>query len=402
MANNRLKKLTALLLSIVMVFSMVTEAFPAAFAAGEGVSTPTTQADGDRNMNFSAGGETRRPGLYVDFLGDNRLYQPSEEENERDKRDPALSSDGVLTGLTAPGLKDQSKETNEKTANNPNGTVNQWSGYKDPAVADFGHSGLYDGNTIFWVGVGISRMNLLELFQEKNNGVYSAELGFYYDSRYIEPYTGDTANDNEGFLQVIQAANLTNYQNYKWDGYSIVDARTDLEPQTDPVTQEVIQNPGMSEIMGETLPTGATVNPWKMTYASIEKTSVVTNRFSGLYDETKTAEEDLETKYLLIIPFRLKNYDPLWRGRVCLRLTRSAGLLSIGSDDGDTPYTAWERVTTRNPGHELKLMTDFQGDLNIFSGGKYLENPYQAELLITSAGGSGNTARLTIDNDPSP
>ena len=70
---------------------------------------------------------------------------------------------------------------------------------------------------------------------------------------------------------------------------------------------------------------------------SLEKTNVDTNRFSGLYDDTKAAEEDLDTKYLLLIPFKLKAYDPNWRQRVCLRLTRSAGLLSMGGGEGDTP-----------------------------------------------------------------
>lgn len=403
MVNKRLKKLTALLLSIVMVFSMVTEAFPAAFADEEGGgSTPSTETT--NRVDFGDSSTTRRPGLYVDFLGDNKLYQPAVEDTEKkivNERDDDL---GLLPGLIAPGLKDQSKVTNEKKADNPNGTVNQWTGYKDPSIADFGHSNLYDGSNIFWVGVGISRMNLLDILKEQeNSGIYGLELGFYYDSRYIEPYTGATANNDAGFLEVIKAANLANYESYKWpDCYSIVDARTDLEPQTDPVTQEVIQRPGMDEIMGKTLPSGETKNPWRMTYVSIERTNVDTNRFAEIYNNNVGAEKDLETQYLLLIPFKLKKYDPLWQERVCLRLARSAGLLSIGSGNGDTPYAAWERVTTRNPGRELKLMTNFQGDLNIFGGGRYLEDPYEAKLLIQKAGGDNNTATLTIDKDPSP
>ena len=45
MVNKRLKKLTAMLLSIVMVFSMVTEAFPAVLAVGGGGSPPTPPED---------------------------------------------------------------------------------------------------------------------------------------------------------------------------------------------------------------------------------------------------------------------------------------------------------------------------------------------------------------------
>ena len=394
MADKRLKKLTALLLSIVMVFSMVTEAFPAAFAAEEaGGSMPQAETP---NYNFSDSTKTRRPGLYVDFLGDNGIYQAPAGE-----RDEVLGgASTVLNSLVAPGKINQSSVTNKKDeASNPDGTDNTWAGYHDT-------DHVYGGTNVFWVGVGVSRMNLLDLFEQQDNGIYGLELGFYYDSRYIEPYTGAAANDNTAYRAIIEAANLTNYKSYQWNGYRIVDAQTDLIPQTDPVTQEVLQNPDMDEIMGRKLPSNmvdGSANPWRMTYVSIERTNVVTdNRFKGSYNAAKPAEEDLDTQYLLLIPFKLKEYDEHWQERVCLRLARSAGLLSIGGGDGDTPYTAWERVTTRNPDRELKLMTDFQGDLNIFSGGRYLEKPYNAHLIIEKAGGEENKAELSICNDPSP
>lgn len=413
MVNKRLKKLTALLLSIVMVFPMVTEAFPAAFADEEGGgSTPSTGTTQTENRNFGASSATRRPGLYVDFLGDNRNYQPLSTNDDTNERDEILlGADSILDGLVAPGLKDQGAKTNAYDATtNPNGTRGQWGGYGRDESYIGTTTSIYDGETIFWVGVGIDRMNALELFENQNNGIYSQELGFYYDSRYIEPYTGEVPNDDAGYLQVIQAANLQNYKNYQWEGYSIVDARTDLETHTDPVTQEVIKNPDMEEILGQKaapgMGTGAVNNPWRLTYVSLEKRADNTNanRFSEIKYDVGEDTTDLETKYLLIIPFRLKKFDTDWPDseRLCLRLARSAGLLSIGSDDGDTPYAAWERVTTRNPGHELKLMTNFQGDLDIFGGVRRLESPLEATLLITRAGGSGNTATLTIENDPSP
>ena len=83
MVNKRLTKLTAMLLSIVMVFSMVTEAFPAVLAVEGGDSAPSTRED-SKNLNFGDGDKTRRPGLYVDFLGDNHNYQASAAEGERD------------------------------------------------------------------------------------------------------------------------------------------------------------------------------------------------------------------------------------------------------------------------------------------------------------------------------
>lgn len=394
MENKKLKKLTALLLSIAMVFSLTVEAFPAAFAAvGEGFGTPETQESGtatggtavtaSANSNFEDSSATGRPSLYVDFLGDNNKYDPAVVAGGSS----TVLGSGNLAGLAVPADADQSKKTN------PALTTNTWAGYGKDETDGSGTT-IY-GNTIFWVGVGIDRMHLLELLKD-GNGIYGLELGFYYDQRYLEPYTGATANDDAGYKTVLEAANINNsaFQN-QWSGdYTILEAHTDMKPQTDPVTQEVLQKPSMDTILSDT--------NWRMTYVSLEynTTNVDNERF---YAENAKADDD--TQYLIMIPFRLKAYandynsaDP----QVYLRLARSAGLFSISGGKGNTPYAAWERVTTRNPGHELKLMTNFTGDLDIFGGGKYLEPDYRANLKIENAGGSDNTAELKIKDDPSP
>lgn len=358
------KRLTAWLLSIAMVLSMVTDALPAALADGEGAAAPASS-------HFDDSTQTRRPGLYVDFLGDNNKYL-------------APGETAALGSLKAPANEDWSAVTNPK----PGETT--WTGYKQDEVTA-------DGSTIFWVGVGINRMNVLDLFRQNDSGVYSFELGFYYDSEFIEPYTG-----NGDYKAVIEAANLDNYT-HKWGrDYQIVAAETDLKPQVEPVTQERMDGDQFKPDLAE-LTDPDVSNTWRMTYVSLEKTGTGENRFSGIYDPDKKAEEDLGTQYLLLIPFRLKQYDPNYNQRLCLRLVRNASLFSIGGgDDGASPYAAWEKVTVRNKDRELKLMTNFQGDLNIFDGGKRVEKPYQADLVIHNYGGIGNEATLSVTNDPSP
>jgi hypothetical protein len=358
------KRLTALLLSIAMVFSMVVDALPAAFAAGEGADAPASG-------HFDDSTSTRRPGLYVDFLGDNNKYV-------------SQGQTASLGNLVVPADEDWSAVTNPKV-----GGETTWTGYKQDEVTA-------DGSTIFWVGVGIDRMNLLDLFRQNDNGIYSLELGFYYDSQFIEPYTG-----SGDYKAVIEAANLDNYT-HKWGrDYQIVAAETDLKPQVEPVTQERMDGDQFKPDLAE-LTNPDPDNSWRMTYVSLEKTGMGASRFSGIYDPDRDADKDEETRYLLLIPFRLKGYDPNYHQRLCLRLVRNASLFSIGGgEDGASPYAAWEKVTVRNKDRELKLMTNFQGDLNIFNGGKQVEEPYQADLVIHNYGGVGNEAILSVTNDPS-
>lgn len=369
------KRLAALLLSIIMVFSMVTDVLPA-YAAGEGASAPVT------NWDFGDSTVTGRPRLFVDFLGDNGTYQAADAETT-----------GILP-IPGPAGEDQSNVTNP-------GKGYTWEGYSKEDTDS--------GETIFWVGVGIDNMKLLDLFQQDDRGVYSAELGFYYDSTIIEPYTGP----NNKYLEVIQAANRDNYAHNWGDQYSIVAAESGLapqqalKPQTDPVTQEVISHPSVYEITEDTIPSHPTTD-WRMTYVSLEKTGDGLNRFHG---EAQTGTET-GTQYILLIPFRLKGYNGRYdhtnvgiRDRyVCLRLIRNASLFSIGGGlEGVEPYGAWERVTIRNPGRDLKLMVDFQGDLDIFGGGRHLEDPYHANLIIEgNYVGTGNLAELYVTGDPSP
>ena len=352
----KLKKLTALLLSILMVTSMFTDLLPTARAAEGDEGTPTAEnMDADSPL-------TGRPNLYVDFLGDNNQYRANQGETPH------------LSGLLTPGKEDQSAATNP-------GGGNTWAGYQPSEITP---------GTIFWIGVGIDRMDVLDLFRQDNRGIYSLEVGFYYDNTYIEPYTG-----GGDYKAVIEAANITNYDHRWTDKYEIITAETGLAPQTDPVTQEVMKKTTIDNIMGET-PDG----DWKMTYVALERKADSTgdNRFAGIY-----GGGDEATHYVLLIPFVLKGYDYNHADRYCLRLARNATHLSIGGGtDGADPYAAWERVTVRNENRELKLMANFMGDLDLFDGEKYPDEPYDASLKVNTVGGTGNTAALSITGDPSP
>ncbi|MEG2419980.1 MAG: hypothetical protein RSB55_00415, partial [Oscillospiraceae bacterium] len=376
MVKRGLKRLLALTLSVIMVCSLLTDLLPAALAAGSTFAAPPAGAG--KQLDF-ADPDNGRPNLNVDFLGDNRNYAPD--------------SIAAPNALKVPGSADQSAVTNPSLASN------KWKGYQpgDPVSTA-------NNDVIFWVGVGIDRLNVFELFRNAK-GVYSFELGFYYDSKYIEPYIAP----GKTYQQTIADANLgvtSGYPNTtQWDSnYEILHAEPDVTPkQREPVTEEVLRQPTVDDMM--TSPT------WKMTYLSMERKTTGTNRFAGDWDGVLRTKADgtpdpaanKPTQYLMILPFRYKQYEPVTPQPLCLRLARNATHFSLGAgSDGTAGYGAWERVTTRNPGHDLKLLTRFTGDLNIFTGGKVLEDPYKASLKIIRGGGTNNKGQLTVTDDPTP
>lgn len=397
MLSERLKRLTAWLLSIAMVASMVTDVLPA-FAAGGSESTPSTQAvvQTPEPLSDYSDPDTGRPNLYVNFLGDNRSYL-------------APGSAVAVNAPAAPGEVDQSAVTNPDIDQDTG-----WKGYTEDDTA----ASVAGNRTIFWVGVGVDRMNILDLFKQRDDGIYSLELGFYYNDRYIEPYQGSD------YLTTIRDANIgsVKYAHDQWSlDYEIIRAETGLDIASDAVTRESYTGPTMAQIQNPTAP-----DEWKMTYVSLEKTgSSGDSRFAGQFDgvfhdapaggedgDTATAADtgsDLPTQYLLMIPFVLKEYDVNHNQRVCLRLIRDASHFSVGGgSDGSDPYAAWERVTTRNPDRELKLMTNFRGDLNIFTGNVDSGDPddparrqlYKGILDVTNAGSIENKASLAVASDP--
>lgn len=407
------KKLLALALSILMMTSTVTDWLPTAMAAEEpgAVTQQASAADPTaapaagtaraaeeippRQLDFQDA-ENGRPNLYVDFLGDN--------VGGGDVYDPGR--------LVAPAAYNKDRRTN-------NITENSWSGYTADMVNNAGAD-----NIIFWIGVGVDRTQVWELLKDSGNkGLTSLELGFYYNKTYIEPYTGGD------YAATITAANIANnsYANQWSDNYRIIHAETDLPVEegnvlrADPITQDELKDPSLDNIRdnrySDTDP--ATDADWRMTYVSLELKDLedVDRRLAGAYTGYETNADgdpvippeasgtDNAPEYLMMIPFVVHKHD-VYR-RLCLRLIRDASHFSIGAgndgagDDAEGSYAAWERVTTRNQGKDLKLQLRFAGDLNIWNVGtaRVVDVFHSATLLIKNGGGAQNTARLSVQED---
>ncbi len=447
-------RLLASLLCALMLCSDLSGLMPRA-AAAPAASTPTTVTNTGVQDEFrdEANG---RPNLFVSFLGDNNNYVYS-------ATNAALTrlNDASLNTISVPAPYDQSGYDNPTgPGNDSSGAWFQYKNYPDCAPANL-------NKTVFWVGIGVDRTQLLELVKD-GKGLSSLEAGFYYDNTIIEPYidptklpvgvTMATATDEqkqEAYRQTIAQANIANGKypaNTQWSSdYTILRALSGVEPpETDPVTREELEQATMDDIMNNTLYTSAGQSQWKMTYVSLELSDIASEtanrRLAGAYQGVDKLPQGVDDEgnpvpivpdsaqgdqyivdgdptsgydynYLLLIPFRLKNYGSTdWTP---LRLVRDATHFSIGGSTwGVDDYGAWERTTTRNgavtgsagdantlsveshPDRDLKLLTRFAGDLNLFSPGRTAEYEYDALLRIIGDGGSLNHAKLTVKGDP--
>ena len=427
MVKLRVKKLLALALSILMLTGTVTDWLPTALAveepkaateevtpSGSTDDAPATLAEGttrevdgvpNRQLDFQDP-DNGRPNLYVDFLGDNI-------------GNGTVNSPG---NLVAPAAYNKDNRTNS-------GVGNRWEGYTSQMV-----NSVREDQIIFWVGVGIDRTQVWELLKNsENKGLTSLELGFYYNKDYIEPYVGAG-----GYAATLEKANITGYGHNAWgDSYRLLYAETDLPVEdaennilrADPITQDEMKNPSLNNIRkGQHSDNDeeGTEAHWYMTYISLELKDLegnATRRLAGKYTDYQTDEDgnpiippeasgtdaDNPAEYLMMIPFVLHKHDA--RARLCLRLIRDASHFSIGAgndgvgDDAAGSYAAWERVTTRNEGKDLKLQLRFAGDLNIWGDGQPrvtdedTRATHKATLLIQNGGGSQNTARLSVWDD---
>lgn len=275
------------------------------------------------------------------------------------------------------------------------------SGYVSPeptnqASSDGGADGKWDGyvsgdqgnetQTIFWIGIGIKNIDQFVL-SNGGRGLHSAELALYYNPAYAEPYVNQTGDFQTTFEQENIGANPLN----QWDSdYRVKHALTDQDPLNDPVDADT--GYGTEEFSA---PGG-----WKMTYVSVEKKEDTTGtaRF-------KSGNNADSTYYIAMIPFVLKGYDPAQE--LCIRLSRNASTFSMGSASGATgaagtgygSYGNWDKYTYHDPAHDLKLMLDYTGDLNIFTNSRQRDSQ-RANLIVYDGGSSGNTAELVINNEP--
>ena len=344
--KDKMRRLVSLTLAFAITLSM--------FSTG---ISGTAQAAQDASPQADESTETEtllKPTLFIDFLGDD-----------------STKFTGHNPAIVAPGDKDYSVDQN------PVGSPEAiWDRYSMPSEV----------GTVFWVGVGIDKMALFELAKE-GKGLESLELGFYYNTKFVEPVT--KLGGNSTYQQVLSAANLASNPNpiNQWnsDYYAIQKALTGLAPLTDPDTRELFWQDYGNTWNEEDW--SSTEKDWKMLYVSLEKTedhlgNSQTNRFADI------DAADADTKYIMMLPFRLKAIDS--KQNICFRLSRDASLFSIGGgdygagvySDDNTPsgFGAWEK-STRTPTHNLKEMFNFEGDLNIFTGKNVRPDLYKAVLL---------------------
>lgn len=347
------------------------------------------------------GASTEKPTLFIDFLGDNAA---------------GYTYPGINSGNDVPSDKDQSYEQLDGSGN-PNGP---WKKYGDPTASPTDCTPTVPG-TVFWVGVGIDRMRLFEL-TKGGKGLTGVELGFYYNTNFVEPYTGantaapyapGTAAD---YKAVLENANLSNDPNLlnQWyssgsEGYEIVEAIPERDLVMDDATQEILfEKPTNLDMTA--------ANGWEMLYVSLEKKDtdwdplseswITDNRF--LHADAAHLDE---THYVMMLPFVLKAYDP--QQDICFRLSRNASAFSMGGgtygadtydSENNTPsssFGAWE-MESRTPHHNLKEMFSFEGDLNIFTGRNVKDQYHKATLYLEGAEtDADNKAKLYPSADPS-
>lgn len=190
--KQKLNRLLALVLCALMMTSDLTGFITPAQAAPAAPTVPNQGGIKDQFQDETNG----RPNLFVDFLGDNNGYLYT--QNGANAGVTKLKPAATLNDLPIPAPYDQEWDTNLT------GPGNKWSYYVPSECVP---------NTVFWVGLGVDRVELLELL-EGNEGLASLETGFYYDSQVIEPYYDATLagpGDVQGaYLATLEKANINN------------------------------------------------------------------------------------------------------------------------------------------------------------------------------------------------
>ena len=319
-----------------------------------------------------------RPELVMDFLGDNK----------------DLVSGVYQSGTPGDGTLRAPSDHNQGSADN--GADGKWNKYVSGDVGT-------GAQTIFWIGIGIKDIDQFVL-SNKGKGLYSAELGLYYNPEFVEPYIPDGGNPVEQrYLDCIAQYNLGGNAHNQWTSadYQVVQALTDQEPLNDPNDTGALGDP-TTPAQGYGTEEFSAADGWKMTYVSIEQKEGA----AGVRFAEATHDKDA-TYYIAMIPFVLKKYDPT--DALCIRLARNASAFSIGSAKaaadgtgaGSMEYGNWDKYTYHDPDHDLKLMFDYTGDLNIFTGERERIDYEKAQLnIVNNSGSIQNYAQMIINSEP--
>lgn len=385
----RKKKFTQRLLSGLMAFlmsaSMVLDVLPAMAAYN------------DMNKDTYP-----RAKLVMDFLGDNKTAH----------HNPAVTGSYTAApgnnAVPTPASEDQQWYTGE-TDNT------KWDRYinGDQSTTD-------NHETIFWIGIGIEDVDSFVL-ANGGKGLYSAELGLVYDPKYLEPYVDPAYTDFQGTIAHYNIG--TNAKNQWPTSYEVTQALAGVAPRNDDIDTLAIGDPTIERYgAAANAPAGygtqefGAAAGWKMVYLSFQQVANATNtRFT---DTASYAKGD--TYYIAMVPFVLKNHPDNVTGAnvddLRVRLVRNAAVFSMASDkvgttesngagkygDGVPSFGNWDKYTYHDPQHDLKLMLDYTGDLNLFTGNR-VRDEMKADLLVRNVSAStDNYARLIINNEPLP
>lgn len=386
----RKKKFTQRLLSGLMAFvmgaSMVLDVLPAMAAYN------------DMNKDTYP-----RAKLVMDFLGDNK----SSYYNDGG---PAYTGTGGSGAIVQPADHDMQWQTGDAADNT------KWQHYVN---LDQGTG----TQTILWLGIGIEDVDSFVL-TNGGKGLYSAELGLVYDPAYLEPYVDPNVNPAApNFKDTIAHYNIgTNAKNQWPDSYEVTQALAGVAPRNDDIDTLAIGDPTIERYgAAANAPAGygtqefGAAAGWKMVYLSFQQVANATNtRFT---DTASYAKGD--TYYIAMVPFVLKSHPTAEGDNVNdlrVRLVRNAAVFSMASDkvgttesngvgdygDGAPSFGNWDKYTYHDPQHDLKLMLDYTGDLNLFTGNR-VRDEMKADLLVRNVSAStDNYARLIINNEPLP
>lgn len=382
--TKRLKRIGAFMLALAMSSSLVLSNAPAL-----AVSTAATAA--------AATTEPNKPKLVMDFLGDNKAANSYYDHTN-------ATGGGVGSGaLPTPEDSDQAWQS---TADDGS----KWNGY---VGADVAPNTTDSDQTVFWIGIGIQDVDKFVL-SNQGNGLYSAEIALYYNPEFVTPYD-NAANDGALFKSAIEDNMLgaTGKKNQWPSGcYKVVKALTNQNMLTDPNDSQAqgdfaatqygfTEGYGTEELYGPN--NTQAPSTWRMAYVSVEMTADQLASTAWLTGAHNAAD----TYYIAMVPFVLRKYDP--QNKLCIHLARNASDFSIGSKksngmgryaDGDVTFGNWDKYTFHDPEHDLKLMLDYTGDLNIFTNQREI-NYFNAHLgIINPSNDSGNKAQMIINNEP--
>lgn len=243
------------------------------------------------------------------------------------------------------------------------------------------------GNRV-WIGVGAKsvasglQMSELDLFTQ---GVYSLEISFAYDSRYILPYSATAgAIDEDTWAGLVSGGTIgTENNDAWWSGDYSMEAACQSEIAIDEETEPLnIADADAAE--------------WRMCSVNLKFTGADMSvaRFSGMTSEP-TAKQ-----YLIKLPFKLIDV-PAESSAEVIKLIRGPAQFNIGAGEyGAAAESFWEKNSTTVTGYSnLKNVFEYGGDILLFSEGSAVTDIMAQTIVPPETGdGEGEEETKTPEN----